>query len=81
VTGRWFSPVSSTNKTDHHDITEILLNVALKTIAIILLISITCNVLKIPRGYVIFDCVSYLIKKNRILVILVMFKIKVDDII
>jgi hypothetical protein len=30
--GRWFSPyspVSSTSKTDHHDITEILLNVAL----------------------------------------------------
>jgi hypothetical protein len=33
TTGRWFSPgtpVSSTNKTDHHDITEILLKVALK---------------------------------------------------
>ena len=32
---QWFSPgtpVSSTNKTDHHDITEILLNVALNTI-------------------------------------------------
>ena len=31
----WFSPgppVSSTNKTDHHDITELLLKVALKTI-------------------------------------------------
>ena len=27
-----FSPVSSTNKTDHHDITEILLKVALNTI-------------------------------------------------
>jgi hypothetical protein len=35
VTGRWFSkgpPVSSTNKTDHHDTTEILLKVALSTI-------------------------------------------------
>jgi len=35
ATGRRFSPdnpVSSTNKTDHHDITEILLNVALNTI-------------------------------------------------
>jgi hypothetical protein len=35
TTGRWFSlgtPVSSTNKTDHHDITEILLKVALNTI-------------------------------------------------
>ena len=32
---RWFSlspPVSSTNKTDRHDITEILLKVALSTI-------------------------------------------------
>jgi len=35
ATGRWFSPgtpVSSTNKTDRHDITEILLTVALNTI-------------------------------------------------
>jgi hypothetical protein len=35
VTGWWFSagtPVSSTNKTDHHDIAEILLKVALSTI-------------------------------------------------
>jgi hypothetical protein len=37
--GQWFSmgaPVSSTNKTDHHDITEILLKVVLNTIALIL---------------------------------------------
>ena len=35
VTGQWFSPgplVYSTNKTDRHDITETLLNVALNTI-------------------------------------------------
>jgi hypothetical protein len=35
ATGQWFSlgpPVSSTNKTDHHDITEILLKVTLNTI-------------------------------------------------
>ena len=35
--GRWFSlgiPVSPTNKTDHHDITEILLKVALNTITL-----------------------------------------------
>jgi hypothetical protein len=35
VAGRWFSPdtsVSATNKTDHHNITEILLKVALNTI-------------------------------------------------
>jgi hypothetical protein len=29
VTGRWFSPVSSTNQTERHDKTEILLKVAL----------------------------------------------------
>jgi hypothetical protein len=37
ATGRWFSPgtpVSFTNKTDHDDITEILLKVALSTINI-----------------------------------------------
>ena len=32
ATSRWFSPVSSTIKTDRHDITEILLKVALNTI-------------------------------------------------
>jgi hypothetical protein len=35
VTGGWFSPgtpVSSTNKTDRHDITEIVLKMALSTI-------------------------------------------------
>jgi hypothetical protein len=35
ATGRWFSPgtpVSSTNKTDRHDITEKLLKVTLNTI-------------------------------------------------
>ena len=31
ATGRWFSPVSSSNNTDHHDITEILLKVVLNT--------------------------------------------------
>jgi hypothetical protein len=37
--GLWFSPdtlVSSINKTDHHDITEILLKVVLKTILVTL---------------------------------------------
>jgi len=32
ATGQWFSPVSSNNKTDDHDITEILLKVALNII-------------------------------------------------
>jgi hypothetical protein len=42
VAGCWFSPgnpVSSTNKTDHHNITEILLKVALNNITIILMSS------------------------------------------
>jgi hypothetical protein len=37
MTGWWFSmgtPVSSTNKTDHNDITKILLKVALNTITL-----------------------------------------------
>jgi hypothetical protein len=41
VTGLWFSPgtpVPSTNKTDCHDIAEILLKVALSTIILSLLI-------------------------------------------
>ena len=44
ATGLWFSlgtPVSSTNKTDRHDITEILLKVALNTIAQTLLVTDT----------------------------------------
>ena len=40
ATGWWFSPstpVSSTNKTDRHDIAEILLKVALNTITLTLI--------------------------------------------
>jgi len=36
VAGRWLSAVSSTNKTDCHDITEILLKVALNTLTLTL---------------------------------------------
>ena len=46
MTGRWFSPgtlVSSTSKTDRHDITEILLNVALNTIKQINKHCLTCS--------------------------------------
>ena len=32
ATEQWFSPVSSTNKTDHHDVTDILLKLAFNTI-------------------------------------------------
>jgi hypothetical protein len=34
VAGRWFSPISSTNKTDRREITEILFKVALNTITL-----------------------------------------------
>ena len=40
MTGRWFSsgtPVSSTNETDRHDITELLLKVVLYTMTLTLL--------------------------------------------
>jgi hypothetical protein len=51
VAGRWFPPgipVSSTNKTDRHDIIEIFLNVALNTIALTIhLIKINGNTLLI----------------------------------
>ena len=33
--GWWVSPVSSTNKTDRHDITELLLKVALNTVELL----------------------------------------------
>jgi hypothetical protein len=36
ATGRWFSPVSATNKTHRHDTTEILSKVALNTIILTL---------------------------------------------
>jgi hypothetical protein len=49
VAGLWFSPVSFNNKTDRHDITEILLKVALNTITRSLISLITKKVL-IP-GY------------------------------
>jgi hypothetical protein len=47
ATGRWFSPgaqVSSTNKTDRHDITEILLKVALITKTLILTQTLGCSI-------------------------------------
>ena len=71
VTGQWFSsgtPVSSTNKTDHHDITKIL-KVALNTInlnqTIIYLFSVN-NVGVMYEFFIYFQwtmlvwCISYL---------------------
>jgi hypothetical protein len=45
ATGWWFSPVSSINKTDHHNITEILLKVALYIVH--LTINVPKKILKI----------------------------------
>ena len=66
MTGQWFSPGTlfcSTNKTDCHDITEILLKVALNTITLTLdhvLIVIDQTNLQIVNVYVLLN----LIKKN-----------------
>jgi hypothetical protein len=46
MTGQWFSPstlISSTNKTERNDITEILLKVALNTINQIILETVSVN--------------------------------------
>jgi len=48
----WFSPVSATNKTDRHDITEILLKVAFNTITLTLT----------PINSYLTDCVFFQIK-------------------
>ena len=53
ATGRWFSPgtlVSSTNKTDRNDITEILLEVALNTIIPILTLHVTLEIWEKARS-------------------------------
>jgi hypothetical protein len=54
ATSRWFSPdtpVSSTNKTNRHDITEILLKVALVTI--------TLNLFCMPLVSLLQEMVQY----------------------
>ena len=46
MASQWFSPgtpVSTTNKTDHHDIAEILLKVALNTKKPYILICVNCQ--------------------------------------
>ena len=69
ATGRWFSqgtPVSSTNKTDRYDITEILLKVALNTIDQLnqptiysILINKNCKTFCRKWGNIIFCAISY----------------------
>jgi hypothetical protein len=51
VAGQWFSPgtsVSSTNKTDRHNITEILLKVAFNTITLSLYKTTLSAMKKLP---------------------------------
>jgi hypothetical protein len=58
--GRWFSPgtpISSTNKTDLHDITEILLKVALNTINQIKP-NPTCNCISVLHCSLCLKCIS-----------------------
>ena len=54
-TGRWVcpgTPISSINKTNHHDITEILLKMVLNTITLTLeMLSILCQIQWWPRNY------------------------------
>jgi hypothetical protein len=64
VTGRWFSTgtqVSSINKTDLHDITEILLKVALNTIKP----NQTYNCLSFPQSYLLLKATEHI--KSRVL--------------
>ena len=62
TTGRWFSPSSSTNKTDCHEITEILLKVALNTITIhTTLLVCVCVTLLMCVCYLIGWCVTLLV--------------------
>ena len=58
ATGRWFSlntPASSTNKTDHHEKTEILVKVALNTI--------TLNLISICSKYLYFHSINRIFLK------------------
>jgi hypothetical protein len=56
ATGRWFSPgtrISSTNETDCHDITEILLKVALNTIKKTKKQIQGSSIYKLPESYIL----------------------------
>ena len=77
ATGRWFSPVSSTNETDRHDITEILLKVALIKTNYINEYSTTCKKCQIKAVTFIFIyiCKCKVIFHQQI-VVLTTFEVK-----
>ena len=56
--GRWFSPDSSTNKTDRHDIIVILLKVALNTISLNLSLQLDFVLLVILLMNNVSNCIS-----------------------
>jgi hypothetical protein len=93
ATGQWFSPgplVSSTNKTDRHDITEILLKVALSTITstpnavnmwvfleiIILFVQISKKEKKCSSHFLMFMMISTSIKINKMNISMIISKKK-----
>ena len=54
--GRWFSQVSSNNKTECHDITEILLKVGLNTITLTLKLRMgNLNIIKASQKKIMFN--------------------------
>ena len=56
ATGRWFSPVSSINKTDCHDITEILLKI-ISFLHFALIMLIVLSPTKVHAG-IIIECMT-----------------------
>jgi hypothetical protein len=76
--GRWFSPVSFSNKTDRHDIGEILLKVALNTIKLNLAIFHNANYHKLNvltcekthshslGSCLLFGCCEIILRKQHI---------------
>ena len=68
ATGRWFltvTPFSTTNKTDNHNITVLLLKVALSTITLTLFLSLTLkkmasNIIYIPKVDTITNMAIYI---------------------
>ena len=65
ATGWWFSPctlVSTTNKTDRHDITKILLKVALNTITLILHV-ISFSIFSLALQHVLSEILWHTVSK------------------
>ena len=61
MAGRWYSlgtPVYSSNKTDCHDITEILLKVALNTINQIFSVLLNSEYREICKAFIMFFLIS-----------------------